>query len=200
MAYRFALAQVLRLRTLALEQEEQTLTRIHNEIAQLKAALIQTAEDRAENAAVREQVFSSAALPAMHLHASYAATQEMRERYLRLEQQLRSFEQLREQQVARYEQAYRSREALLGLETADRAAWDARQARQLTRIADEAFLSRWISARAATASESLDLHEPLKAGDPGFAGLYPANPAGFLSQKPAQSIAKDRDTPIHPTK
>lgn len=146
MGYRFALAQVLRVRALAVDEEERTLTRIHNEIAQLKAGVVRAEQELAETAAVRQSTFAQAALPAMHLHTSYAATQAARERGVRLRQQLAAFEELRVQQVARYEDAYRRREALAGLEKAHRAAWDAGQQQRATKAADEAFLAKWSRA------------------------------------------------------
>jgi hypothetical protein len=148
MGYRFGLAQVLRLRVLATDEEERTLTRIHQEIAQLKAGVSRAETDLEDTAAVRQRSFAQSALPAMHLHASYAATQAARERAAQLKEQLVRFEDLRTQQVAKYSDAYRKRETLAGLAKAHRAAWDERSERMETRTIEDAFLAKWLRTRA----------------------------------------------------
>lgn len=148
MGYRFGLAQVLRLRALAVDEEERTLTRIHQEIAQLKAGVKRAESELEETAAVRQRSFAQSALPAMHLHASYAAAQAARERAAQLKQQLVRFEELRVQQVARYADAYCRRETLAGLAKAHRAAWDERSERMETRTVEDAFLTKWLRTRA----------------------------------------------------
>ncbi len=130
MAYRFSLAPVLRVRELAVEQEERTLARVHAEIERLRSGIARAEADLLEAAAGRQQAFAAAALPAMHLHASYAMAQELRARIGLLRKQLVTFEELRRQQVARYEEAYRGREVLAGLREKDRAAWILAQTRR----------------------------------------------------------------------
>ena len=142
MAYRFSLAPVLRVRELAVEQEERTLARIHNEIDRLRGGIACAEADLLEAARGRQQAFTAASLPAMHLHASYAMAQELRVRAALLRKQLATFEELRTQQVARYEEAYRRREVLAGLREKDHGAWMAAQARRDGKAADEAFLAR----------------------------------------------------------
>ena len=143
MAYRFALAPVLRVRELAAEREEQTLARISAEIERLRAAIEQNTRDLLDTSRARQQALASAALPAMHLHASYASAQEMRVRDAALRKQLHAFEQLRVQQIARYQEAYRSREVLVSLQAEQRSAWEAAEAKREAKAADEAFLGRY---------------------------------------------------------
>ena len=146
MPYRFALAPVLRVRELAAERVEQTLARITAEIERLRAALEQNARDLLETGRARQQALASAALPAMHLHASYARAAEHRAREAALRKQLQAFEQLRVQQVARYQEAYRSREVLVSLQAEQRSAWNAGEAKREAKAADEAFLGRYARA------------------------------------------------------
>lgn len=142
MAYRFALAAVLRVRELAAEGEEQTLARILAEIASLRRALEKTEAELLETAQVRQQAFASAALPAMHLHASYNTAHALRVRCGLLRKQLASFEELRTQQVVRYEDAYRRREVLVSLRDKAQDAWVYAQNKREQGAADEAFLAR----------------------------------------------------------
>ena len=142
MAYRFALASVLRVRELAAQQEERTLARILGEIERLRGAIERSEVELAEAAAGRQQVFAAASLPAMHLHASYAMAQEIRARGGLLRQQLANFEELRRLQIVRYEDAYRRREVLVSLRDKHRDAWVVARTRQEGKAADEAFLAR----------------------------------------------------------
>ena len=150
MAYRFALAPVLRVRELAAEREEQTLARISTEIERLRIAIEQNGRDLLETGRARQQALASAALPAMHLHASYANAQEQRARDGALRKQLAAFEQLRVQQIARYQEAYRSREVLVSLQAEQRSAWSASEAKREAKAADEAFLGRYARALKGT--------------------------------------------------
>ncbi len=142
MGYRFPLAAVLQVRKLALEHEERTLTRILGELAQLRAALVRAETDLCQGGSARYQAFSQLPLPAMHLHASYAAETDLREHIRRINQQLTAFEELRLQQIAIYQDAYRRREVLASLEKAGHEAWRLAEARAEAKRSDDAFLAR----------------------------------------------------------
>ncbi len=140
----FSLATVLRVRELAEEQEEQALSGILRELERLRADLRRTEADLVETAAVRNQAFTGNSLPAMHLHASYAAAQELRGRSTLIRRQLAHYENLRVAQVSRYEEAYRKREVLCSLRDEARNAWTLAQAKKEQAAADEAFLARFM--------------------------------------------------------
>ncbi len=142
MAFRFALGTVLRVRELAVEQEERMLARILGEIEALRGALVRTEDELRDSAQVREKAYLVAALPAFHLQGSYAAAAELRVRAARIRHQLTEFERLRVQQIARYEEAYRRRELLSGMEEQSRAAWLLAESKREGKAADEAFLAR----------------------------------------------------------
>ncbi len=142
MAFRFALGTVLRVRELAVEQEERMLTRILAEIEALRGALVRTEAEARESAQAREKAYLATALPAFHLHGSYAATAELRARAARIRHQLTEFEKLRVQQIARYEEAYRRHELLSGMEAQSRTVWLLAESKREGKAADEAFLAR----------------------------------------------------------
>ncbi len=142
MSFRFPLAAVLRVRELAAEAEERTLARILAELEALRQALAGTEKELREAAEARETAFATAALPAMHLHSSYAATDALRGRQSSLAQQIAALELLRAQQVARYEEAYRRREVLATLRDRERENWLATQGKREQKAADEAFLNK----------------------------------------------------------
>ena len=142
MAYRFALAPVLRVRELAAEEEERLLGRIHGEIERLRSSIAGNEHSLRQASESRSKVLDGAALAAMHLHTSYAASDELRVRGEQLREQLAKFEALREQQIARYRAAYQSREVLVSLRTADQGAWELAQSKREAKAADEAFLAR----------------------------------------------------------
>lgn len=140
----FSLATVLRVRELAEEQEEQALSRILREMEKLREALLRTENDLLETAAVREQVFAGSALPAMHLHVSYGAAQELRVRSAWLRKEMAHYENLRTAQVGRYEEAYRKCEVLRSLRDEARSTWTLAQGKKEQSAADEAFLGRFM--------------------------------------------------------
>ena len=142
MAHQFPLAAVLRVRELAVEKEERILGRILSELESLRTTLGKTEAELLETAEVRQQVFASAALPAMHLHASYAAAHALRVRSEWIRKQIANFEELRVQQVARYEHAYRQREVLRSLRDKAQEVWTLAQNKRDEKAADEAFLAR----------------------------------------------------------
>ena len=140
----FPLATVLRVRELAEEQEEQALSRILRELESLRTDLQRTEADLLETTNVRNQAFIGTALPAMHLHASYAAAHELRVRSALIRRQLAHYENLRAAQISRYEEAYRKREVLHSLRDEARSAWSLAQGKREQAAADEAFLARFM--------------------------------------------------------
>lgn len=158
MSYRFPLAAVLQVRTLAVEQEERTLARILGELAQLRTALGRAQTDLRQGGTARYQAFSQVPLPAMHLHASYAADADLRDRIGKIEQQLAAFEQLRLQQIAVYQQAYQRREVVASLEKTGRDAWQLGEVRADAKRSDEAFLAK-MGRDAREQANSDDLEE-----------------------------------------
>jgi hypothetical protein len=142
MSYRYPLAAVLRVRELVAEQEELKLARIHAEIDRIKAGMRQTEVELAQAAETRKSAFATAALPAMHLHALYAATDELHARGALLRKQLATFEDLRRRQVLAYTDAYQKRELMASLREKDRAGWSAERDAMEERAATEAFLAR----------------------------------------------------------
>ncbi len=140
----FSLATVLRVRKLAEEQEERALSHLLRELEKLRADLCRTEADLMETAAARNQAFTGNALPAMHLHASYAAAHELRVRSTLIRRQLAHYENLRAAQVSRYEEACRKREVLCSLRDEARDAWTLAQGKREQTAADEAFLARWM--------------------------------------------------------
>ena len=145
MPYRFPLAAVLRIRSLAVEREEQALARVHAELASLRAALTQTEKDLRESASLRERAFAASALPAMHLHGLYHAATAYRLRRDALTEQIAQAEQRRAAQVARYNEAYRERETLVSLHSKGKAAHLQAQAKREAKAADEAFLNKMLA-------------------------------------------------------
>ncbi len=142
MGYRYPLAAVLRVRELAAEQEERTLARILAEIERLHLAMQRNDTELLQAGETRMTAFAPAALPAMHLHALYAAAAELRARGALLRTQLNAFEELRRQQLEKYTEAYRRRELMVTLRDKDRAAWSAARNASEEKAASEAFLAR----------------------------------------------------------
>lgn len=151
MAYRFPLDAVLRVRELALQREEQALAHIHAELAQMRAALVQTEADLRNSAVLRERAFSASALPAMHLHGLTHASTAFRLRRDALREGIAAAEQRRAAQVIRYGEAYREREMLLSLRDKGLAAYGQARLKQESRAADEAFLNKQARARRLSA-------------------------------------------------
>ena len=138
----FSLRAVLQVRELAVEQEERTLARILHELDRLRRALDHTEAEGVQAARAREHAFTSATLPAMHLHAAYAAADLLRRRAALLRKQIAEFENLRVQQVARYEEAFRRRELLRTLRNHHAEQQRAAENKREAAGADEAYLAR----------------------------------------------------------
>ena len=155
MAYRFALDAVLRLRELALDQEEQVLARIRAEIDRIRQSLLANEKERQQAARTLETAFSSAPLPAMHLHALCATSDALHARVGLLREQQAKFEALQTQQVERCQKAYQEREVLASLREKDRNRWLARQAAIDEKAANEAFLARQFRDRRPRAAAHL---------------------------------------------
>ena len=164
MAYRFALDAVLRLRELALDQEEQVLARIRTEVERLRLALQANEKERRQTARTLETSFSAAPLPAMHLHALCSAGDALHARAGLLREQQAKFEVLQAQQVERCQKAYREREVLVSLRDKDRKIWLARQTAMDEKAANEAFLTRQFRDRqSCVAAKRVQLGKDCRA-------------------------------------
>ncbi len=141
MSYRFPLATVLRVREIALAEEERAFERIEGELRRLRDAVVRTDAELREVANSRQQVFASAALPAMHLHASYGMGADLRLRREALLRQIGIFEKLRAQQSDRYRDALVRRDTLTELRDCNRGAWTAAQAKREQQAIDDSFLA-----------------------------------------------------------
>jgi flagellar export protein FliJ len=143
MAFRFALAPLLRLRrslehqrALALQRASFSLARAQDELAALERFLSKAA------------TADSASLSKGRSAAELQFADLLREQFLRLRQemqaQIRELESIRQQAALTYRQALRDREALERLRERQREAYQTEQSRSEQQELDAAFLlQRW---------------------------------------------------------
>jgi flagellar export protein FliJ len=124
MAFKFSLANVLRLRGIIEEREEGTLQKILFDISSICDELERTDTLLAEsNASRHADVFKSCI--ALQVHASYGHVKELKQRRQALASQIQKLEQARDGQLIVYHAARRDREMLTDMLEKKRSAHDA---------------------------------------------------------------------------
>ena len=141
MAFQFSLAAVLRMRQIAEEREEQTLTSILNEIAQAAHAIERLDTQIARSRNMRENEVGTR-IVANELQSSYGRLRELEEARNHFEEQVRGFERLRDQQMKIYQAAHGARLLLSEMRSDQRDLYDVARARQAQKTLDDLFLAR----------------------------------------------------------
>ena len=140
MAFRFALAAVLKLREGLEEREHLRLERTQLEVSHCRQALEMVPELQRIVLGARERQLVSPT-PAAELQFQEDVRLGLRERERVLQGQLAELLQRHEQQLATYLAARRDRQALSELRDRQLLEFEARLARQQQRRADDQFLS-----------------------------------------------------------
>jgi flagellar export protein FliJ len=141
-SHRFPLAQVLRVREIVADREEQALERIVAEIVRVRGSIERV--DRAmETALASRERDLNTSMPGGHLHAACGHADLLRRHRSEMIQQLGRLEAERTVQTRAWEAAHRNREVLTGMRDEQQAAWRLAQSRAEQRSADESFLSRF---------------------------------------------------------
>jgi flagellar export protein FliJ len=141
MAFKFSLATVLRIRTIAEEREERMLQHIQREIINTQQTL-----DTLDQAVVRhtssriEQRFRT--FDGSFVHSSYGEITKLRSDRNDTADRLEKLVQLKVIQVYTYAAARRNREMLTEMSHAKQSAYNAEAARRDQAILDDNFIAR----------------------------------------------------------
>lgn len=143
MAFRFALAPLLRLRrslerqrALALQQASLNVIKAQKTLAQLETFIEESAKTDARSLASGRS--------AAELHFAFLLRERLQQLRVHLQGEIQRLEMVREQAAGVYEQALHEREALEALEARRRREYQIEQARRQQQEIDAAFLlQRW---------------------------------------------------------
>ena len=141
MAFRFALAAVLKYRESLEQREYLALEKTQQEIVQTKIALDQC-EKRRSAATRRREADLRRGVTSVHLQAAYEEETALEEQGEKLRAHLRQLQVQRENCLKAYELARRNRELLDKLRTRQLDAYRHDQAKRQQATLDDVFLSR----------------------------------------------------------
>jgi flagellar export protein FliJ len=132
MTNRFPLSQVLRIREIAADREEQALGRILAEMARVRDG-IDSADRAIQGAVTNRERDLDATLHGGHLHASCHHADLLRRHRIDMRVQLERLEAERAVQTRAWETARQKREVLTGMRDEQQAAWRLMQSRAAVR-------------------------------------------------------------------
>jgi len=141
MAFRFALAAVLKYRENLEQREYLALEKTQQEIVQTKIVLHQC-EERRSAATRRREADLRRGVTSVHLQAAYEEETALEEQGEKLRAQLRQLQVQRENCLKAYELARRNRELLDKLRMRQLDAYRRAQAKREQATLDDVFLSR----------------------------------------------------------
>lgn len=141
MAFRFALAAVLKCRETLEKREYLALEKTQQEIAQTEIALHQC-DERLSAATRRREADLRRGVTSVHLHAAYEEETALEKQGEKLRAQLRELQVRRQNCLKAYEQARRNRELLDELRIRQLDAYHREQAKREQAALDDVFLSR----------------------------------------------------------
>ena len=146
MAFRFALAPLLRLRqsiehqrALALQEASLQLARSRETLARLERYLA--------DAALAYSASLARGRTAAELQFASLLREQFRQFHLQLEEEIRRLDALRQQAAQAYQQAYREREVLETLRSRQHRAYQLEQARRQQQELDAAYLLQLVHDR-----------------------------------------------------
>jgi flagellar biosynthesis chaperone FliJ len=140
MAFHFALATVLRARSIIEEREERMLRQILFEIGKTIESIAQTGHEiNGSNATRRSEILQTSL--GRNVWESYDLLEELKLNRKRLEDRLEKLEQLREKQFEVYKNARMNREMITGMHSEGRAAYDADVSRREQRDLDDNYIA-----------------------------------------------------------
>ena len=141
MAFRFALAAVLKLREMIEQQEFLALERIQQEILQTERRIFKC-EQRITAAAQRREAALMRGIASVHLQSAYEEQTGLQKQKEALQFELRELQVKRQERVRAYEVARQKREILDELRTRQLDAFRREQAKVQQKMLDDVFLSR----------------------------------------------------------
>lgn len=141
MAFRFALAAVLKYRESLEQREYLALERIQQQIAQMERRL-HKCEERQSAAAKRRETELGRGIPSIHLQAAYDEELALQKQREALQGKLQELRLTRQQCLKAYEQARQKREVLDDLRLRQLNAYRHEQAKRQQKMLDDIFLSR----------------------------------------------------------
>jgi flagellar export protein FliJ len=141
MAFRFALAAVLKYRENLERREYLALGRVHQEIAQVEAQL-RLLEQWCSGAAHAREAETAQGIAAVHLQAAFEQELKLERQRDELQARRQELKVRRQQCLKAYEQACQNREVLEDLRLRQLNAYRLDQAKREQRGIDDLFLSR----------------------------------------------------------
>jgi flagellar export protein FliJ len=141
MAFRFALAAVLRFRESIEQQEYLALERIQQEIAQAERRMLKC-DERIAAATKRREAELARGVASIHLQSAYEETFALQKQREALQAMLQELQAKRQEQIKSYEVARQKREVLDELRTRQLDAYRREQATRQQKMLDDIFLSR----------------------------------------------------------
>jgi flagellar FliJ protein len=141
MAFRFALATVLKIRENIEEREERALQKIQSEIVRVQNQIEELNAQIARAHREREQALLNP-LPAAHLQAMLSDAESAGEKRKVLFHNLSLLEQKRLEQVKIYQAAHRDRETLTDMAQRQREVYEQEETRAQQKTLDDIFMSR----------------------------------------------------------
>jgi flagellar export protein FliJ len=141
MAFRFALAAVLKFRESIEQQEYLALERIQQEIAQTQLRLLKC-DERIAAATKRRDAELARGVASVYLQAAYDEVLALQKQRDALQAKLQALEVKRQEQIRSYEAARQKREVLDELRTRQLDAYRREQATRQQKMLDDIFLSR----------------------------------------------------------
>ena len=141
MAFRFALAAVLKYRESLEQREYLALERIQQEIAQMERRL-RKCEERQSVAAKRRETELGRGIPSIHLQAAYDEELALQKQREALQGKLQELRLTHQQCLKAYELARQKREVLDDLRMRQLNVYRHEQATRQQKMLDDVFLSR----------------------------------------------------------
>lgn len=141
MAFRFSLAQVLRVRESIEKREEQALQRAELEVAQTQRRIEDLTNEmaKAEHARAEALLRSIRAIDLQNMQAEMEAAAEARRTLVEM---LGTLKQQRDLQMKLYQEAHNGRQMLTDLEEEHKAEYEAEQTRAQQKRLDDLFAAR----------------------------------------------------------
>jgi flagellar FliJ protein len=141
MAFRFALASLLRYRESIEEREDLLLRNAQQEVAAIRSHIAQIEQQRKLLIQSYEKALSTGVI-ASELHSFMLQRRQMEQAIQQLSVQLKEAEKQRDQQRKAYQVARQKREVLSIVRDRQKRAYEIEEARREQRQLDDLFLSR----------------------------------------------------------
>jgi flagellar FliJ protein len=143
MAFRFALAPLLRLRQSLEHQRALAFQKASSHVARAQEALTRLDGFLEESAAIDSRSLAAGCMAA-DLHFAMLLREQLQQLRVQLQEEIRRLEALHEEAAHAYEQALAEREVLESLSARQRRAYQLEQARRQQQEIDAVFLvQRW---------------------------------------------------------